>query len=595
MFHHFLQHVFFIIICTSSATFVEASTINKSNADTQKNASNTTNVFAKGLRGFWVARITQDNDPKQSQILNISSLKIPHTPNTPPYKTQSKFGSASIITKGKTCTFEVVTSTIDPTKTMMSVQLSPFYRVNKKGKIRGGEKRLERCRSLGVVAYDLYAIKKKLLGAEIKFENGETVKTLFKPQGGANLNLGSVKIIKNNAELFDVLLSNEIPAQKNIKPKSSINEKAPIKPIKTNNKPSVKTKTPPQKEEISKPVKFDTEFTAQHPNFDTFQLPLYKGIPALVASGLLANGLKVKPTYQSDFIPARQLDWYLQFRALRDFLDIAPIIDNKELVKWYQTHPKGEDGGAPSLKVALDKRRADWMLEIIKKAFLGSAKIETIHKYFCPRIDMKSLDFNKHRCSRFNGSPFEKRRLLATFIKQAIPELITFAKPLENVHTVVVLHRPLVSKYDFDQKGFLVQLFNDYTFTPFGQISTMSSSDYAREFKARHPVFETMYIGPSSHLSGRGASGAFLPMDEVAAEALMNKAKANGNRYATSIKIELIPEDLDVYRQRIMNDRKLTQREYRYKLLSKKVDLYLATSAGLELIHRYPVNVKPIK
>ncbi|GAB2692421.1 hypothetical protein [Aliiglaciecola aliphaticivorans] len=545
-------------------------------------------VFAKGIRGFWVTRIQADENSQQNIIINFNSLKIPPTPNNPPFLRSAKFGTVSAVVNGKTCTFEVVTALEDKIQMSFSVSLSPFYRVNKKGKIRN-EKQLERCRALGLNTIDFYAIKPKLLGGSIHFENGNSVNALFKPQGGARLKLNGQTIIAENAKRFDV--TPPAPATK----KSKQHEVAKGAPTQTLEPPHNAPPAKPLGNAGKQWATADHAFTLKNLNYKTFHLPVYEGIPALVSNGLLSTGTKAAPSYQPNYTPSNVPDWQGRFRALRDFLDIASFIDKNELVKWYKTTPKGENGGAPSYDVALAKRRADWMLERVKKAFLSSAEVAHIHKYFCPDINMKSVDFSLSRCSVFNGNPFEQRRLLRTFLDEAIPELMQYAEPLKHITRVAVLNWSLMSEYSFDDKGFLVQLFTDYGFYPYGEIVTTSPSDYSRKFKEKYAVFETMYIGPKMGLSGRGSHGAYVPMDEDEAETLINKAQINNKRYASFMTIELIPEDHEAYKQRILTEKKLTAREYQYELVSSHVVLFLATQEGMLPLHTFPADVKPIK
>ncbi|MGQ8364745.1 hypothetical protein [Glaciecola sp. 1036] len=572
-------------VCLLSVILYSFTAFNLANAE-----ENQVKPFAKGIRGFWVTRIKANQNIADNTIINLMSLKIPRQANNPPYKQQSKFGSVNLNSQGKTCTFEVVSAIADSNNVKLAVSLSPFYQVNKKGKIKGNEKALERCRAIGLDGIDFYAVKPKLLGGIIRFENGDVVHTLFEPQGGASLKLGSVNIVAKNAELFSVNI-----------PEPAIED---VNSNKINPKDDKLTKTKPPKnsqqsapkvESTEEPFYKDNAFTLKHPNFNTFYIPVYDGIPALVSNGLLSTGSKKSPSYQENFSPSNQQDWQQYYTALRDFLDIVSMIDNEQLVRWYKTSPGEGNSGASTYEIALDKRRADWMLNIITKAFLTAAKIDHIHKYFCPEMDKKSVQFTRSRCSTFQGDINEQKRLLSVFLNETIPELTQYAEPLKQVNKVSVVNWALISNYDSEQQGFVVSLFSDFTFTPYGAVVTESASDFARKFKESYPVFKTMYIGSKDRLSGAGSTGALLPMDIDAAQTFLKQADANQKRLAAIMTIELIPENIDDYAKRILNDKKLTSREYRYKLVSENVELFQPTKQGMVPVHTFPVDVEPVK
>lgn len=547
-------------------------------------------VFSKGIRGFWVSQFKMNDNAKQNYIINFTSLKVPPTPHNPPYGKQGKFGSVMLVSKGKTCAFEIVSALPDNSEASFSVSLSPFYQVTKKGKIKR-EKHLTYCRSLGLTSIDFYAIKPKLLGGSLHFENGDDVNTLFKPQGRAKLALHETKFIDDNAKRFDVTP----PAPKQQQQQPAKQDIALSKPEPTVPRPPKKSPTTPRVAKVEQYVIADHAFSLKHANYTPFHLPMYDGLPVLVSNGLLSTGSKKAPSYQPKYSPSNEENWQSRYRALRDFLDIAGFLDKNEIIKWYKTQPQGPNGGAPSYDVALAKRRADWMLNTVKKAFLSSAKPEHIQKYVCPQYDMNSTQFSMSRCSQFTGNPFEQRRLLTTFLDEVIPELVQYAEPVSRITQVAVLNWSRLSQYSFDHNGFVVPLFNDYTFTPYGDITTASAADYGRAFKEKYPVFETMHIGPKTMLSSRGATGAFLPMDAEAAESLINRAETNQKRFASYMTISLIPEKAEAYKQRILTEKKLTSREYQYELASDSVTLYLATQEGMQQIYSFPADVKPVK
>ena len=545
-------------------------------------------VFSKGIRGFWVSQFKMNDNAKQNYIINFTSLKVPPTPHNPPYGKQGKFGSVMLVSNRKTCAFEIVSALPDNSEASFSVSLSPFYQVSKKGKIKR-EKHLTYCRSLGLTSIDFYAIKPKLLGGSLHFEHGDDVNTLFKPQGGAKLALHETKFIDENAKRFDV----ELPAAKQQKP---VYQDTPrIKPEQPHPQRPQKPSKPSTSAVVEQYVIADHAFSLKHANYTPFHLPMYDGLPVLVSNGLLSTGSKKAPSYQPKYSPSNEENWQFRYRALRDFLDVEWFIDKNEIIKWYKTQPEGPNGGVPSYDVALAKRRADWMLQTVMKAFLSSAKPEHIQRYVCPQSDMNSTQFSMSRCSQFTGNPFEQRRLLSTFLDEVLPELAQYAAPLSRITQVAVVNWSLMSPYSFDHSGFLVQLFNDYGFYPYGDITTSSSGDYGRAFKEKYPVFETMYIGPKTMLSPGGATGAFLPMDADAAETLTNTAEINQKRFASYMTITLIPETAEAYKQRIFTEKKLTSREYQYELESDSVTLYLATQEGMQLIYSFPVDVTPVK
>ncbi len=545
-------------------------------------------IFSRGIPGFWVSRFQKDEGAEHSFIVNLSALKIPPSPHSPPFKKQGTFGSVTLTAKGQTCVFEVTKALPNDTNASLSVTLTPFYQVNKKGKVKR-EKHLNYCRSLGLTSIDLYAIKPKLLGGSLHFDSGDSINSLFKPQGGAKLTLHGTNYIADNAKRFEV----EPPVAK--QQKTVQQDIAPGKPEQPRPQRPQKPSKPTTNEVVERYVIADHAFSLKHPSYTPFHLPMYDGLPVLVSNGLLSTGSKNVPSYQPKFSPSNEDNWQARYRALRNFLDVEWFLDKNEIIKWYKIQPKGEDGGVPSYEIALAKRRADWMLKTVMNAFLSSANPEHVQKYFCPQYDMNSTQFSMSRCSQFTGNPFEQRRLLTAFLDEVIPELKQYAEPLSHITRVAVLNWSLMSPYSFDLNGFVVQLFNAYSFYPYGDIVRASSGDYGRAFKEKYPVFETMYIGPKAGLSPQGANGAFLPMEAGDAEKLINTAETNQKRFASYMIIALIPENAEAYKRRILTEKKLTSREYQYELTSDNVTLYLATQEGMQLIHSFPVDSRPVK